>query len=66
MSACALASELIEARHDKDLQRILRRYASYGLLIIDELGYIPFSKEGAELLFQILAECHEKSSVIII
>jgi DNA replication protein DnaC len=65
MSACALANELIEARHDKDLQRILRRYASYGLLIIDELGYIPFSKEGAELLFQVLAERHEKGSVII-
>ncbi|MCF8026028.1 MAG: ATP-binding protein, partial [Desulfobacteraceae bacterium] len=32
---------------------------------LDELGYIPFSKEGAELLFQVLAERHEKGSVII-
>ena len=32
---------------------------------MDELGYIPFSKEGAELLFQVLAERHEKGSVII-
>lgn len=65
VSACALANELIEARHEKDLQRILKRYFRYGLLIIDELGYIPFSKEGAELLFQVLAERHEKGSVII-
>lgn len=65
ISACGLANELIEARQEKDLQRILRRYAGYGLLILDELGYIPFSKEGAELLFQVLAERHERSSVII-
>jgi len=35
------------------------------LLIIDELGYVPFSREGAELIFQVLAERHEKKSVII-
>ena len=34
-------------------------------LIIDELGYVPFSKEGAELLFQVLADRHEMRSVII-
>ncbi len=43
ISACGLANELIEARQEKDLQRILKRYAGYGLLILDELGYIPFS-----------------------
>lgn len=64
-TACGLANELIEARYEKDLQRILKRYASFGLLILDELGYIPFSKEGAELLFQVLAERHERGSVII-
>jgi len=64
-SACGLANELIESRHEKDLQRMLKRYTGYGLLILDELGYIPFSKEGAELLFQVLAERHEKGSVII-
>ena len=34
-------------------------------MILDELGYIPFSKEGAELLFQILADRYEKGSVMI-
>jgi DNA replication protein DnaC len=65
VTACGLVNELIEARQEKDLQRILQRYARYGLLIVDELGYIPFSQEGAELLFQVLAERHERGSVII-
>ena len=34
-------------------------------MIIDELGYVPFSKEGAQLIFQILAERHERKSVMI-
>jgi len=65
VTGCGLANELIEARDEKQLGRAVKRYASYGLLIIDELGYIPFSKEGAQLIFQILAERHEKKSVII-
>jgi DNA replication protein DnaC len=65
VTGCALANELIEARDDKLLSRVMKRYASYGLLIVDELGYVPFSKEGAELLFQVLAERHEKKPVII-
>jgi len=60
-----LVNELIEAREEKSLQRILQRYARYDLLILDELGYIPFSKEAGELLFQVLAERHERGSVII-
>jgi DNA replication protein DnaC len=60
-----LVNELIEAREERVLQRILKRYARYDLLILDELGYIPFSKEGSELLFQVLAERHEKGSVMI-
>lgn len=64
-SCYALVNELIEARKDKDLQRLIQRYARYDLLVLDELGYIPFSKEGAELLFQVLAERHEKGAVVI-
>lgn len=60
-----LANELIEARQEKALQRIIQKYARYDLLILDELGYIPFSKEGSELLFQVLAERHERGSVFI-
>jgi DNA replication protein DnaC len=65
VSCYGLVNELIEARLEKDLRRLIGRQARYDLLILDELGYIPFSKEGAELLFQVLAERQEKGSVII-
>jgi DNA replication protein DnaC len=65
ITGCGLANELIEARDEKLLGRAVKRYASYGLLIIDELGYVPFSKEGAQLIFQILAERHERKPVMI-
>jgi DNA replication protein DnaC len=65
ITGCGLANELIEARDEKLLGRAVKRYAGYGLLIIDELGYVPFSKEGAQLIFQILAERHERKPVMI-
>jgi DNA replication protein DnaC len=65
VSGCGLANELIKARQGHTLSRLIQRYARYGLLLLDELGYVPLSKEGAELLFQILAERHERRSVII-
>ena len=65
VTGCGLANELIEARDERLLGRAVKRYASYGLLIIDELGYVPFSKEGAQLIFQILAERHERKPVMI-
>ncbi len=60
-----LVNELVEARQERALQRLVQKYVRYDLLIMDELGYVPFSKEGSELLFQVLAERHEKGSVII-
>jgi DNA replication protein DnaC len=64
-SCYGLVNELIEARQERALQRLVQRYVRYDLLILDELGYIPFSKEGSELLFQVLAERHEKGAVMI-
>jgi DNA replication protein DnaC len=60
-----LANELIEAQSERRLSRVIQKYGRYGLLVVDELGYVPFSKESAELLFQVLAERHERGSVII-
>lgn len=65
VSCYGLVNELIEARREKELQRLIGRHARFDLLILDELGYIPFSREGGELLFQVLAERQEKGSVII-
>ncbi len=65
ITGCGLVNELTEARDEKRLRAIIKRYFNYGLLIVDELGYVPFSKQGAELLFQVLAERHERKPVII-
>jgi DNA replication protein DnaC len=60
-----LVNELTEARKESVLSKVLQKYLRCELLILDELGYVPFSKEGSELLFQVLAERHERGSVII-
>ena len=65
ITGCGLVNELTEARDEKRLRTLIKRYFNYGVLIIDELGYVPFSKQGAELLFQVLAERHERKPVII-
>jgi len=65
VTGCGLVNELIEAKNSKTLSRLIQKYSRYGLVIVDELGYVPFSREGAELLFQVLAERNERGSVII-
>lgn len=60
-----LACQLIEARDNKLLSLLTKRYQRYNLLILDELGYLPLAKTDAELLFQILSQRHEKFPVII-
>jgi len=55
-TTAALVSELIEARDDKKLLRFRKQIASYELLIVDELGFVPLSKTGAELLFELLSQ----------
>jgi len=65
ITGCGIVNDLVEARDDKSLKRMLNRYARYDILILDELGYVPFSVEGSQLLFQVLTERHEKKSIII-
>ena len=55
ITAAALVHELIEARDEKRLLRLQRQLAAYKLLIIDELGYVPLSTTGAELLFEVFS-----------
>lgn len=61
----ALINILIEAKTKGNLRRILKQLEKCDLLICDEWGYIPYEKEGAQLLFQVVSECYEKRSVII-
>lgn len=60
-----LVNELVESRSERLLSRSIQRYAKSGLLILDELGYVPFSKEGAQLLFQVMADRYERGSMIV-
>ena len=55
----------MEARDDKQLLRFQRRLASYKLLIIDELGFVPLSKVGAELLFEVFSQRYERGSTLV-
>ena len=64
-TTAALVSELIEARDEKKLLRFQKQIASYELLIVDELGFVPLSKTGAELLFEILSQRYECGSTLI-
>ena len=64
-TAAALVNELIEARDEKRLLRLQRQLATYKLLIIDELGYVPFSQTGAELLFEVFSRRYERGSTIV-
>jgi len=65
ITAAALVHELIEARDEKRLLRLQRQFAGYKLLIIDELGYVPFSQTGAELLFEVFSQRYERGSTIV-
>ena len=64
-TGAGLVNDLIEARSERTMGRVIQRHAHSGLLILDELGYVPFSREGSQLLFQVLADRYERGSVII-
>ncbi len=64
-TAAGLVSELIEARDYKHLLRFQKLLASYELLIDDELGFMPLSKTGAELLFETFSLRYERTSTLI-
>ena len=64
-TAAALVHELIEARDEKRLLRLQRQLAAYKLLIIDELGYVPLSTTGAELLFEAISQRYERGATLI-
>ncbi len=63
-TAAALVHELIEARDERRLLNLQRKLARLKLLIIDELGFVPLSKTGAELLFEVFSQRYERGSVL--
>jgi len=65
VTAAALVHELMEARDERRLRKLQTHLATVKLLIIDELGYVPFTAVGAELLFEILSQRYERGSTLI-
>ena len=65
ITASALVSEMMEARDERRLLRLHKQMTGYKLLIIDELGFVPLSKTGAELLFELISQRYERGSTLI-
>ena len=64
-TAAALVHELMEARDEKRLLRFQKQLAKYSLLVIDELGFVPLSKTGAELLFEVFSQRYERGATLV-
>ena len=64
-TACALVTYLLELREQRELQQFQSQWEKHDLIILDELGYVPFSKEGAELLFEVVSRAYERVSLIV-
>jgi len=63
-TASTLINELMVANQNLTLANVLKRIDKYDLLIIDELGYTPHGKEGADLFFQLISQRYERKSVL--
>lgn len=64
-TACQLVNILLEHYEHNDIEKFMTKLKRYSLIIIDEIGYVPFSKKGAELLFQVFSDRYESGSVIV-
>ena len=64
-TAAGLVHQLMEARDEKRLLRLQSQLAACKLLIVDELGYVPLSPTGAELLFEVFSQRYERGSTIV-
>ncbi len=65
MTAASLVHQLMEARDEKRLLKLQRELQAAKLLIVDELGYVPLSPTGAELLFEVFSQRYERGSTIV-
>jgi len=63
--AADLVRDLLEARDERTLGRLHQRYQRVALLVIDELGFVPFDRAGGELLFNLLSDRYERRSTLV-
>ncbi len=59
VTTATLVNELLLARSELRVPKLLRQYAAYDLVLVDELGYVPFNQEAAQLLFTFFADRYE-------
>lgn len=64
-SCSALIQELLIAKNELKLNRLLKKLGNFDLIIIDEIGYVQQEKSEMEVLFTMLAECYERTSVLL-
>jgi len=64
-TATGLITELVECQEERQLQRLQKKLQRLHMLILDELGYVPFSKAGAELLFEVISQAYEHHSLML-
>ena len=64
-SAIDVVNRLSAAESNRQLAREIKHYQSPKILLVDELGYLPLDKRGAELLFQVITKRYERASIII-
>jgi len=64
-TATGLVTQLLERREDRELERFHKQLERSELLVLDELGYVPFAKAGAELLFDVAGRAYERTSLMV-
>jgi hypothetical protein len=63
--ATGLCNELVEAKQNNQVRRLMSRWQRYQLIALDEVGYVPLADIGAEFLFQVISERAERAAIII-
>jgi DNA replication protein DnaC len=64
-TAAALVNELVEAKQNNQVRRLMNRWQRYQLIALDEVGYVPLADIGAEFLFQVISDRAERAAIIV-
>jgi DNA replication protein DnaC len=64
-TAAALVNELVEAKQNNQVRRLMGRWQRYELIAVDEVGYVPLADIGAEFLFQVISERAERAAIVV-
>jgi DNA replication protein DnaC len=65
VTAAALTNELVEAKQNGQVKRMMMRWMKYDLIALDEVGYVPLADIGAEFLFQVISDRAERAALIV-